>query len=209
MSVTGILGCLNKPALVFWAANVVADYLKGRLDAGETITAEMIEEARKEHTRKKQEAASIGTQVHEWAEQYAKAPIELPTDEKVLNGVIGFLKWVKQHKVRFLASEQIVYSRKYNYVGIMDAEAVVDGKRRLIDFKTSNRLYDEYYLQVAAYRQAVEEEVGAYEENALIVRFDKETGAFETRDCPNHKEDLQGFLNTLGVKQWQKKYASV
>ena len=71
----------------------------------------------------------------------------------------GFIDWTSQHDIEWIASERFVYSNKYNYVGICDAIAVIDGKRYLVDFKTSNRIRKlEYGMQTSAYVNAYVEE---------------------------------------------------
>jgi len=69
-SVTSITGLLNKPALVYWSANLARDFLLERLKAGDDITEELINLAAKQHTLKKTAEATSGTAVHLWCEQF-------------------------------------------------------------------------------------------------------------------------------------------
>jgi hypothetical protein len=64
----------------------------------------------------------------------------LPSDPRVATAVNGFLTWKSQHTIEFIVSERFVYSKKHNYVGILDIIAIVDGKKYLIDIKTSNQI---------------------------------------------------------------------
>lgn len=204
-SVTSFLNIIAKRALIQWAANMAADYLLDLLREGEPITAQMIQEARYKHKDIKKEAADTGSQVHEWAENYIKTgKIELPKDQDVRRGIKAFLTWIDQHKVVFKSSERVVYSKDHHYVGILDAEAEIDGKLYLIDFKTSKGYYPEFDLQVAAYQRAAEEEGSKYDGRA-IVRFDKLTGKFEYIELPmeNYLDDLAAFLSAMKLKQWK------
>ncbi len=69
------------------------------------------------------------------------------------------MDWVNLTDIKWVASERFIYSNLYNYVGICDAIAEIDGKTVLIDFKTSNRIRKlEYGMQTSAYAKAYEEE---------------------------------------------------
>jgi type III secretory pathway component EscR len=69
----------------------------------------------------------------------------------------------------------------------------------LIDFKTSNALRTDYCLQVAAYQQAIVEEMGTPIKSRIILRLGKEDGAFQPWFLPENTfaEDLSGFLTCL------------
>ena len=128
------------------------------------------------HREKKEEAANIGTLAHARAEEFIKkGDISLPDDPQVANAVSGFLEWTSQHDIKWLASERFVYSNVYNYVWICDAIAVVDGKKYLVDFKTSNRIRKlEYGMQTSAYSFAYFEETWQEIEWVIVVRFSKD-----------------------------------
>lgn len=216
ISVTGATGMINKPLLIPWAVKLTKNYLIEKLERSETITVADVEEAGKQHRIKRDTAAEKGTQVHNWAEQFINNLLdiknhkpEMPNDEQVLNGVLAFLDWQKEHKVEFLSSEKLVYSKKHDYVGLMDAEAIIDGKRCVIDFKTSSGVYNEMRYQVAAYQAADEEESGnKYDGNRWIIRFDKETAEFEAHELSEFKKDFKTFLGALAIKQREKELAN-
>jgi len=212
-SVTGATGVIDKSRpLIYWAVGLTKDFLMGNLKVliedtkGDKIAA-LIEEATKQHSIKKQEAADIGTQVHAWVEAFIKAKSkkdwpEIPKDPQVFNGITAFLKWVDEHEVEFKSSEKLIYSRKYKYAGIMDAEAVIKRKLCVIDFKTSKAIYPEMRFQVAAYQAAAEEESGKeYSGNKWLARFDKITGEFETHEFAEQDKDFKAFLATLELKR--------
>src|SRR3990172_6993113 len=141
ISVTTACGMLDKSrVLIKWATGLAKDFLLGQLkDIAKTTNEEiiqgLIERACGLHEERKQKAADIGTQVHEWAEKHiAGEKPPLPKDKNVLNGVMAFLKWLEENKIKFIASEKLVYSKKYDYVGLMDAAAIIKSKRYVIDF---------------------------------------------------------------------------
>lgn len=213
ISVTGVTSVIDKSRpLIYWAVGLFKDYLMQNLkdliedNKGDKISA-LIEEAAKQHSIKKQAAADIGTQVHAWVEAFIKAKSkkdwpEIPKDPQVFNGVSAFLKWVEEYEVEFKSSERHIYSKKYKYAGIMDAEAVIKRKLCVIDFKTSKAIYPEMRFQVAAYQAAVEEETEKeYSGNKWLARFDKETGDFETHEFAEQDKDFKAFVAALELRR--------
>jgi len=209
LRVTDVTGVINKPALVNWAAKMACNHLRPIVSEGRMITMEDLDEAQAAHRNAAAKAAANGTLVHEWAEnyiKYGKTDIDhLSGNEAALNGVKAFLKWVNEHNVEFVSSERRIYSRKEKFVGTMDAEAKVDGKLCVIDFKTSSGIYDEMLLQTAAYQGAAMEEGSKYDGDRIIVRFDKETGAFESHSYGNFRQDYATFKAALKLKRWLTK----
>ena len=165
LSVSTICGVVDKSAqLINRATNLAKDYLvdlNTRNPELCRITNEDILKACQLHKEKKDKAADIWTMAHNWAEQYIKTgEISFPEDPQVAQAVSWFLDWVKQHNVTFELSEKMVYSKKHNYVWICDAIGVIDWKRYLIDFKTSNYIYLlAYGMQTSWYLKAYEEEL--------------------------------------------------
>lgn len=213
LGVTTITGLIDKSgALIYWAVGLTKDYLIETLNNG-GITLEHIEIASKLHAQRKKEAADLGTQVHKWAEDYIGAKvskrkdIEMPKDERVLNGVLAFLKWVDENKVKFLESEKVVYSKKHDYIGTLDCIFTMGSEKHKIkhigDFKTSKGIYDEMIFQITAYEEAYREETGEDFGDKYILRFDKETAEFEPTiiSSDDHKEDIKAFLGLLKAKK--------
>jgi len=205
--VTSITGMIDKSQiLIWWAIGLTKGYLLRVLSVGK-IGTEDIEEACKQHTIKKAEAGDIGTQIHGWIENWINnKKQELPTDEKVVNGINAFLKWIKETGIELSQSEEIVYSKKYDYAGIMDAEGKQDGKSYIIDFKSSKGIYNEYRYQLSAYWNAREEETGKKYDGGWIVKFGKDDGEFAVLfiDPKEYKKDFKAFLGALAIKKREK-----
>lgn len=199
-SVTKFTGIIDKSgALIGWAVKLFREFLTAKLEKGE-ITAEDIYEGSRQHTIKKKEAGDVGTQIHDLVEKWIKKQdIDLNNlPEQVVNGFQAFLKFQSENKFEWIESEKIVYSKKYNYAGILDAIAIDgEGKKVLVDFKSSNGLYPEYALQASGYQFAVEE-MGEHNcDYKLLIRFGKEDGNFEAKKFNDDKEDKDGFLQAL------------
>jgi len=207
MSVTTATGVVDKSGpLMGWAVKMAKNYLIDNWKAGEKITESekiaMIEEAGKQHRIFKKKAADIGTQIHEWAENWIKGRNpEMPKEEKVVNGITAFLKFNQENKVKWKDSERFVYSKKHNYCGILDAVGRIGKELVLIDFKSSNGIYDEMRFQVAAYQLAYEEETEKKIDRSIILRFGKEDGEFEVKELPDYNKDKKAFLACLELKR--------
>lgn len=73
---------------------------------------------------------------------------------------ISSLSDTYKEKLKFHYIEKIVYSKTHKYAGTVDRIVEVDGCFEIWDLKTGSNVYDKYFLQLAAYRQAVKETLG-------------------------------------------------
>lgn len=213
-SVTTILGILEKPALVQWSANCAAEYVREKLLTLPAIWSEDIicicDEAKTAHKTIKDDAADIGTQVHDWIEKWAgtmrgqqpnyTAPCEkLVPDISVRNGIAAFMEWAKEVNLLPLESEVRVYHPQYRYAGRFDLIATLkQGKQRkprtyLIDIKTSSAIYDSMLYQLAGYEEAYRVCDGKHKiDGRGIIRLDKKTGKPEWKEY-NDSEEIYGW----------------
>lgn len=200
--VTTYTGTIDKPALIPWAVKMMGIYLYQNWNVKEIKTeaekTQLIEIAKRKWRDVKQEAAEKGKEAHKWAEDYTKGKKpKMPEDPEVRNAVIAFLDWFKQSGIKITSSERFIYSKKYNYAGIMDWEGKKNGSLVIGDYKTSSGIYNEMRFQVALYWNAREEESGKQYEEGHIVRFGKETAEFE-RLVISRKEYLKDLKAALG-----------
>lgn len=213
-SVTTILGILEKPALVQWAANCAVNYITEAFAFTDTLTpqgiADILTQAKAAHKNIKDEAADIGTQVHEWIEKWAESmmgqqpnytgPCEkLISDERVLNGVTAFMEWAKSVELKPVESEVKVWHPQYRYAGRFDLIATLkQGKQRkprtyLIDIKTSSAIYDSMLYQLSAYEEAYRVCDGRHKiDGRGIIRLDKQTGKPQWQEYGN-MEEIHGW----------------
>lgn len=217
IGVTIATGQLDKSRpLMIWASKLSKAFLLEALKNGE-INEDIIEEAVNQYNIKRDEAASKGSLVHQWCEDFigGKNP-GIPEDENVRNGILAFLKWKNENDVRFIFSEKRVYSKKHQFVGTADVGFTLGLEDHKInhmgDWKTSNAIYAEMAMQVSAYQEAESEEYGTVYGDKYILRLDKDTGNFESHRFPKeeHEEHFNNFLACLKLKQftkdWDKKY---
>lgn len=142
-----------------------------------------------------EEAKDIGSQLHDLIEQYIKTgcdkSVSVAYSEPVQNGFLAFLEWEAKAHIAWLDTEKTVYDTERCYAGTLDAIAVIDGKKYVIDFKSSRGFYDGYDLQISAYAQIV----GV--RNCGILRLDKETGIPEWKDYSKHIDKNIAAFNLL------------
>lgn len=212
ISNTAATGIVDKSGpLMHWALDLAKKYIMEQLEQGVTITEMVLDEAKEQHKVRKEEAASIGDIVHQFAHDYAIAMIkqtsapEIPEDaqDEVLNGINAFLNWVTEHKVEFLEAEVLLYSKQYDYVGKTDIVAKVDGVKGIFDYKTAKGIYDEMRFQLSGYKQSYEEERKEKLPLHGLLHFDKITGEFTPYMYGEDDfiEDFKAFLGCLAVKK--------
>lgn len=149
---------------------------------------------------KRDEAASLGTIVHEMVETHIdKKDYAVPgwlTDEQIeqVNRSYGaYFEWHNQSNMEFIEQEMPLVSEKYKYGGCPDAVAMVNGKLCLIDWKTSNGIYPDYLIQIAAYKNLWEENRDTKIEGFHLCRFSKDYGDFSHHYYPELGDAWEQF----------------
>lgn len=213
--VTNTLKIVDKSnALIPWA--IRKDVEKFLLLMSECIRPDMFYEvevqdllgkldvARKEHTLILEEAGETGHDAHGWVESFAKATLKddemrrleilskFPEDERAANCVVAALAFFAEHNIRFITTEQRVYSRRLDVAGTMDGDVLIDScgnpacscnvgesfkdARMVLDLKTSNGIWSTYLAQAALYRAAKVEEFFPEDpyKGQLILRLGKD-----------------------------------
>jgi len=211
-SVTAITGQIDKSrALLGWSERLASEYLSKIELEGKQITRADWTHAITLYKQKKDEGGDIGTEVHNWIDEWIslspeeRTKKELPKDEIVLNGIIAFLNWVKQYDVKFIENERLIYSKKYKYVGKMDNVYTMGSEEHKIihigDFKTSNYVGCEAILQTVGYAIAYNEEMKTDYEDLCIQHLNKKTGDFRLIEFKMTPSLKQGFIALTKLKQ--------
>lgn len=202
-SCTTITGQLDKSgALTYWAAGSACDYiceqLKQHPDFGNNELFSYIESARKNFRSVSKAAMDTGSRIHDAVEQYFKTGKEpfKPSDQ-VMSGFLAFLEWKDAHKVEPISLEHTVYG--YDWAGTLDFYGLFDGRKYVIDWKSSKGVYDEMRYQVSGYRSAVGDCEGCG-----ILRLDKETGYPEWVDTSETYDDDLSVFNILTDLWWAR-----
>ncbi|NBW19910.1 MAG: hypothetical protein EBR82_69255, partial [Caulobacteraceae bacterium] len=76
-----------------------------------------------------------------------------------------YVEYRQQVQQEIMFSEINFISEKLGYAGTVDRIVNINGKTYLIDIKTSNTIYDYYWLQLAAYNELIKE---AYQSEHVV-----------------------------------------
>lgn len=127
---------------------------------GQSGAAHLYEQAEK--------AADIGTLAHALIEAHingeiakSPAPVEQTMLDKAAQAFEQYCAWERQTRITMLYKFQEIQlvSPVYKFGGTPDAIGEIDGKFVLLDWKTSNAVYPDYLVQLAAYKHLIEEGV--------------------------------------------------
>lgn len=156
--VTTLIGKgLPKPALPYWAAKVVAEYVTDNPADVEQLRSmgrePMVAALKAVPWESRDQAAIRGTAVHALAEKLIHGEqVEVP--EHLDAHVAGYVAFLDAFGVEPLLTERQVASRTHWYAGTFDAIVRIGGETLLLDWKTSKGVYGETALQTAAYAHA-------------------------------------------------------
>ena len=135
-------------------------------------------------------AAGIGTVVHDMIENWLRGPpVAVPQSYLVLDpesaskadqSFKNFVSWWESSVSLVIGQEQSLVSEYLKYGGTIDVVAMVNQKRTILDWKTSNAVYTEHLIQLAAYRRLWNENFPDTPINGGVhlLRFAKEHGDF-------------------------------
>lgn len=159
---------------------------------------EIVKEAKKKDREKSEEAASIGTLLHDYAyhmELTGVVPPEMlvkinshKDSDKAISAITKFNEWRETNVDKMVASEAIVASFVHQFGGKFDRLADRNGILVLSDFKSSNAIYVDQFIQLGAYSVAIREWLGLDVKGLEILRFGKEDGEFQTLLIDNPEE---------------------
>lgn len=144
-------------------------------------------------------AADIGTIAHEAAEchirgvQFEMPAIPAEAVAKVQSAYAAYLEWRDDSRIEVVSAEVRYVSELWHYGGTLDGIGTKNGKRVLIDFKTSNGTYAEHLIQLAAYHQLDLEATGEPFERWHLLRFGKERGDFHHHSYKPIPEAWEAF----------------
>lgn len=151
---------------------------------------------------KRDEAADSGTLAHSMVEAHIKGEeftipegTPVPVVEQAEGAFRSYLSWAEMTKLEIIDQEMQLVSEEYQFGGCPDAIGVIGGKLCLVDWKTSNGVYPDYLIQLAAYRQLWEENhpdrpiTGGFH----LCRFAKTDGDFAHHHYPDLSEAWEQF----------------
>lgn len=150
-------------------------------------------------------AATAGTLAHDMVEAHIHGLAEptLNADPEIVakarRSFDSYLTWSKMSQLEVLYTETALVSETHQFGGRMDGVGVVRSMGNglaIVDFKTSNGIYVDYTLQIAAYSILWNE---VYPDNPItggfhICRFAKEEGDYGHHFYPDLEHERKTFL---------------
>lgn len=111
------------------------------------------------------------------------------------NSYAQYRKWQAQTRIRVTETETGGVSELYQYGGTFDGVGEdAEGKLVLIDWKTSNAVYGDYLVQLAAYAQLIRELTGREVTGYHLLRVRKETADFSHHYWADLSDGLRAFV---------------
>ena len=206
--ITTVLSVIAKPALISWAVNEaiksVNEEWKPDVSYSEEAIKIILDKAKIAHRNKKEEAGQKGTDVHDIIEKLIKLAIK--NDNGFIEPVINeekqiqhFINWAVKNKVRFLGSENNIFSEKLWLGGICDFVCEIDDEVWIGDIKTGSGIYPEHFFQMAGY-QILFQEMGLHPniKGHLILNLKKD-GTFAEKRSVSNEDNKNAFLSALNL----------
>ena len=159
--VPGVTGILNKglpkPAIPYWAARTVAEYVIDNPDGVDQLRTmgrgPAVAALKQIPWQRRDEAAVRGTDIHALAERVAHGEtVDVP--EHLHTHVDGYARWLDAFDVQPVLTERPCAHRAHWWGGTFDAVVTIGGTVWILDWKTSTGVYGETALQTAAYASA-------------------------------------------------------
>ena len=150
-------------------------------------------------------AAERGKGVHAAIELHALAGIE-DCEQEGQPYFDAYLKWFHKEKPVIQKTESATWHKTLMYAGTVDLIAEINGKRTLIDFKTTAALNDMLTtVQLEAYQRALQSHGIAVEDKAILLL--KRDGTYTFKRYPvNDIEAWRVFNALLTIRAYIKKY---
>jgi hypothetical protein len=154
----------------------------------------------KDFRETRDDAAEAGTLAHHMVEEWInkrEVPVIGNTEVDVRAGQAfrAFLEWADQTQLQVTDTEVSLISENHRFGGTLDA-MLVKGKRALGDWKSSNGIYPDYLVQIAAYGILWEEHFPnkPIEGGFHLIRFDKTYGDFHAHWWAELETAKRAFL---------------
>ncbi|RPI86124.1 MAG: hypothetical protein EHM34_00070 [Nitrosopumilales archaeon] len=184
--VTRINSIIDKPELKNWYAKT------GPIKAKEIL----------------KKRAGFGSTLHKLIEVTLKKEVltKANYDSMLIESIELFEKWQEKHELLPDSLEQHLWSEKHKYAGTADYIGIFDGKLYILDWKSSRGIYDEYWLQMAAYVNAFEEQTGLKVEGVGILQIrDGETNFITKSYDEIMSVYFPVFLAAMTIYNWKHK----
>lgn len=211
---------IEKPHLRKWYARMALEYMEPRWkDLTPENRDKEYDVAVLAGSDSRDDAGRVGTSGHGYIDDYLQSWIKTgvkPADIKefIKPDIFGFIdsrviaaarsaeKLFNKYNVVPIASELLVGDEKIGVAGTMDFLALFDGKLMVSDWKTSNRVSDEYAMQVSAYMYLFQRMTGIKVDGCNLVQLSKKNDSFRVYDIPRPNEAFAAFKGQVKTYDW-------
>lgn len=136
------------------------------------------------------EAGRRGSRVHQMTESYDKGEtVTLMDEQGNINMKLSewamferYVEFRKRFPCEILENELTLVSETLGYGGTLDRVISLNGKKILVDIKTSNAIYPSYWLQLAAYEKMLNER-GEFVDDVAILWLNAKTKTDGKKDA--------------------------
>lgn len=236
-SVTGVLGLKAKPALTSWAAKKSLECVANKLGEFQAQYGELTSLDPKDVHSWLAEAAdnwndetatTIGHVAHAFAYEELRYRAKLvstkPTFPLVADAVLmpeftpgmvdnvnssarSVLQFFDEHHIEPLLMERPLWSPIDGFCGTPDFVGKIDGELAIADYKTSKRIYAEYWAQLAALQYMFQQEFpGQVIKRRWAINIPKDGGELqvEKRGLDTYGADLDMFMACWTLYNWER-----
>jgi hypothetical protein len=172
----------------------------------------------KDHNEVRDRAAAVGSAAHDLVERFLDgAHLPKPdqvgefytlTDEEAQAACGAFRSWRKWHErlpsFELEAQEVQLTHGKWRFGGTPDCVAMIDGKRCLLDWKTSKRVSDDHRIQAATYRELWEWNMDNPIDRIIIIHLHKSGRVASEHEIDMGKVDQYWDIFLTMRKLWDK-----
>ncbi|MBW2993470.1 PD-(D/E)XK nuclease family protein, partial [Candidatus Woesearchaeota archaeon] len=126
--------------------------------------------------------------------------------------LMSFVKWHDKYKPITLSTELVVFNENIEYAGTLDYICKIDNKIYIIDFKTSQNIWQEHKLQLSAYKHCDINAAMRNTENViknpklaiLQIGYKRNKDGYKFTEI---EDNFKLFLTARGI--WLNEYAGV
>lgn len=170
---------------------------------------------RKKYEEERDKAAFIGSCTHESIEYYMKNSSynlesfeirDIQSRNMIENAIKSYILWyetiTKENIVEVIGQEQQLVCPWFG--GTYDMIISINGRKYLVDFKTSNHIGYKYFLQMAAYKFMLNNYYNFEIDGVIILQLDKKSISFE-----EYVLDFSNTQHKIFIEECTKTYLSL
>lgn len=210
---TTILGVLDKPALLWWAAREAAQATAAAIVDGGMPADRAIEAGKAAPFQRRQEAADAGTQAHACVEaHFAGEPWPEDASEQAQACAKRVVEHISRAGWEVVASEWASTWGEHGngFAGTMDLVIRRGGLNYVADLKTGKAAFDEVVPQLAAYRRLWRAAGNGEIHGGIVIHAHVDSETINVIDLTSEKLDAgERLFDAARLAYWARKDAKL